>query len=118
MVWCGLPVPYQVLDELEVEYETVPGWNQSIAKCRKFEELPPQAQVGHPTPPLFGVALPPHHSHDPPLLHVPIHSIQAYVRRIEELVGVPIRWIGVGDGRLDVVDRGPEYTLRADSRWN
>jgi len=76
----------QVLSELEVEYETVPGWNQSIAKCREFEDLPPQAQ--------------------------------AYVRRIEELVGVPIRWIGVGDGRLDIVDRGPEFTLRTDSHWN
>lgn len=41
--------------------------------------------------------------------------IQAYVRRIEELVGVPVRWIGVGPGRLDVIDRGEDCTLRIDS---
>jgi adenylosuccinate synthase len=33
------------------------------------------------------------------------------VKRIEELVGVPVRWIGVGPGRLDVIDRGEGYTL-------
>lgn len=70
----------QVLSELEVEYETVPGWNMSIAKCRRFEDLPPPAQ--------------------------------AYVTRLEELIGVPIRWIGVGPGRLDVIDRGELHTLR------
>jgi len=37
------------------------------------------------------------------------------VRRIEELVGVPVRWIGVGPGRLDVIDRGEACTLRIDS---
>lgn len=37
------------------------------------------------------------------------------MRRIEELVGVPVRWIGVGQGRLDIIDRGEEYTLRIDA---
>jgi len=32
-------------------------------------------------------------------------NCQAYVLRIEELIGVPIRWIGVGPGRLDMIDR-------------
>lgn len=54
--------------------------------------------------PVFGALTPSAHAH-----------IQAYVRRIEELVGVPVRWIGVGTGRLDVIDRGEEYTLRIDS---
>ena len=45
----------------------MPGWKTSIAKCRTFEELPPNAQ--------------------------------AYVNRIEELVGCPVSWIGVGPGR-------------------
>ena len=35
----------QVLSELVVEYETVPGWKQSLAQCRNFEDLPPAAQV-------------------------------------------------------------------------
>lgn len=50
------------------------------------------------------------------LTHRPsVMAIQAYVRRIEELVGVPVRWIGVGPGRLDVIDRGEDCTLRIDS---
>ncbi|KAG7353894.1 adenylosuccinate synthetase [Nitzschia inconspicua] len=32
-----------------------------------------------------------------------------YIHRIEEIVGVPIRWIGVGPNRLDVIDRGEEF---------
>ncbi|TFJ80152.1 hypothetical protein NSK_008709 [Nannochloropsis salina CCMP1776] len=75
----SMPSSLRVLSELEVEYESIPGWEQSLAKCRTFEELPPQAR--------------------------------AYVKRIEELVGVPVRWIGVGPGRLDVIDRGEGYTL-------
>lgn len=35
----------QVLSELKVEYETVPGWKQSLAQCRNFVDLPPAAQV-------------------------------------------------------------------------
>ena len=30
---------------------------------------------------------------------------QEYVKKIEELVGVYIRWIGVGQGRDDIIDR-------------
>lgn len=33
-------------------------------------------------------------------------NAQKYVLRVQELLGVPIRWIGVGPNRLDVVDRG------------
>jgi adenylosuccinate synthase len=29
-----------------------------------------------------------------------------YVRRIEQLVGVPIAWVGIGHGRNDMVTRG------------
>jgi len=32
-------------------------------------------------------------------------NCQAYVLRLEELIGVHIRWIGVGPGRLDVIER-------------
>ena len=35
-----------------------------------------------------------------------------YVLRVQELMGVPIRWIGVGPNRLDVVDRGEKWELR------
>jgi len=32
-------------------------------------------------------------------------SCKNYVLRLEELLGMPIRWIGVGAGRLDIIDR-------------
>ncbi len=32
-------------------------------------------------------------------------AAQAYVRRIEELVGVPCKWIGVGPGRDAIVEQ-------------
>lgn len=36
---------------------------------------------------------------------------QNYVRRIEQLVGVPVAWIGTGSGRLDMIPRGFKYNL-------
>lgn len=30
---------------LDVKYVTLPGWKQSIAKCRKFSDLPAEAQA-------------------------------------------------------------------------
>ena len=35
---------------------------------------------------------------------------QAYVKRIEQLVGVPVAWIGTGVGRNDMVTRGFTFT--------
>jgi adenylosuccinate synthase len=32
-------------------------------------------------------------------------NCQRYVLRIEELLGKKIRWIGVGPGRLDIIER-------------
>lgn len=33
-------------------------------------------------------------------------AAKAYLRRIEELVGVPVAWVGTGAGREDMVTRG------------
>jgi adenylosuccinate synthase len=33
-------------------------------------------------------------------------TCQAYVKRLEALLGMQIRWIGVGAGRLDLIDVG------------
>lgn len=41
---------------------------------------------------------------------LPVNA-QKYVLRVQELLGVPIRWIGVGANRLAVVDRGEGYDL-------
>lgn len=34
-----------------------------------------------------------------------------YVLRVQELLGIPIRWIGVGPNRADVIDRGEGWDL-------
>jgi len=38
-------------------------------------------------------------------------NAQKFVLRVQELLGVPIRWIGVGPNRLDVIDRGEGWDL-------
>jgi len=40
-------------------------------------------------------------------------NCQTYILRVQELVGVPIRWIGVGPNRADVIDRGEGWDLAA-----
>lgn len=74
-----MPASLRILDDLEVEYETLPGWKEDITQVQSFEELPLNAQ--------------------------------RYVLRVQELLGVPIRWIGVGPNRLDVIDRGEGWDL-------
>lgn len=59
------------LNRMQVEYVTMPGWKESIAKCRSFDELPQAAQN--------------------------------YVRKVEELCEVPIKWIGVGASRDSII---------------
>lgn len=38
-------------------------------------------------------------------------NAQKYVLRVQELLGVPVRWIGVGPGRLEQLDRGEGWDL-------
>jgi len=45
---------------------------------------------------------------------LPINA-QKYVLRVQEILGVPIRWIGVGQNRLDVIDRGDGWELTPTS---
>jgi adenylosuccinate synthase len=74
-----MPASLTVLSNVEVEYETLPGWTQDISSCRTFDSLPV--------------------------------NCQRYVLRCQELLGVPIRWIGVGPNRNDVIDRGAGWDL-------
>ncbi|KAF9898689.1 phosphoribosylaminoimidazole carboxylase ade2, partial [Lobosporangium transversale] len=67
----GFPANLSLLENVEVIYETFPGWKTDISKCRQFEDLPANAQK--------------------------------YIRRIEEICGVPVEWIGVGVDRDDMV---------------
>jgi len=75
----GMPANLNILEDVEVEYDVVPGWTEDISKCTTFEELPLNAQN--------------------------------YVLKVQEMLGVPIRWIGVGPNRLEVVDRGEGWDL-------
>jgi len=74
-----MPSCLKTMSEIEVIYETVPGWSEDISKARNFEDLPVNAQ--------------------------------RYVLRVQELLGVPIRWIGCGPNRLDMIDRGEGWDL-------
>lgn len=67
----SMPASIEDLESVEVQYETLPGWQSDISQARSWEQLPPAAQ--------------------------------RYVQRVEELVGVPIKWIGVGPGRDAIV---------------
>uniref|UniRef100_A0A9J7XDC1 Adenylosuccinate synthetase n=1 Tax=Cyprinus carpio carpio TaxID=630221 RepID=A0A9J7XDC1_CYPCA len=68
----GKRVPYfpanlEVLQKVEVEYETFPGWKTDTSAARKWSDLPPKAQN--------------------------------YIRFVENHIGVPIKWVGVGKSR-------------------
>jgi len=60
-----------LLGRVACEYETLAGWSKDIGACRKFEDLPAEAQ--------------------------------AYVERIEQLVGRPVGVIGVGADREQTI---------------
>jgi len=67
----SVPAGLDVLSQVNVVYETLPGWKEDISKCQKFSDLP--------------------------------ENCQKYVKRIEELVGAPIKWIGTGPGRDEMI---------------
>jgi adenylosuccinate synthase len=63
----SMPAALEILSNVEVQYESHPGWKEDISKCKKFSELPENARK--------------------------------YVKRLEQLLQVPIEWIGVGADR-------------------
>ncbi|KAF7804097.1 adenylosuccinate synthetase 2, chloroplastic [Senna tora] len=63
----SFPSDLNVLEQVQVEYEVLPGWKCDISSIRKYSDLPKAARE--------------------------------YVERIEDLVGVPIHYFGVGPGR-------------------
>uniref|UniRef100_A0A8C7N7Y6 Adenylosuccinate synthetase n=1 Tax=Oncorhynchus kisutch TaxID=8019 RepID=A0A8C7N7Y6_ONCKI len=65
------PANQEVLQSVEVQYATLPGWNSDTSAVRTFDELPENAQK--------------------------------YVRYIEEHLGVPVKWIGVGKSRESMI---------------
>uniref|UniRef100_A0A0A9YRM5 Adenylosuccinate synthetase n=1 Tax=Lygus hesperus TaxID=30085 RepID=A0A0A9YRM5_LYGHE len=72
----GRPINYfpasaSELEQVEVQYLTLPGWNQVTHNCRSFDDLPELAKL--------------------------------FVMKIQELVNVKVRWIGVGKGRESMI---------------
>lgn len=67
----GVPAQQSILERVEVEYVTLPGWQQNISECRTFESLPSNAQ--------------------------------SFVKKVQELVGVPVQWVGVGADRMSTI---------------
>lgn len=61
------PSNMDVLNKVEVEYETFPGWKSDTSAARKWADLPQKAQN--------------------------------YIRFVENHIGVPIKWVGVGPSR-------------------
>jgi len=66
------PADEAQLRQVEVEYETLPGWQTSIAEVRTWEELPENAKK--------------------------------YILRIQDHLQIPVRWVGVGQGRDAVIN--------------
>ncbi|XP_066327897.1 adenylosuccinate synthetase 2, chloroplastic-like [Miscanthus floridulus] len=63
----SFPADLDLLEQIKVKYEALPGWEQDISSIRDYSDLPETAR--------------------------------RYVERIEELVGIPVHYIGVGPGR-------------------
>ena len=61
------------LAEVEPIYETLPGWRGNISACKRFEDLPKEAQQ--------------------------------YVKRVETLIGAPIKMVSVGPERTATIMR-------------
>ncbi|KAG6468972.1 adenylosuccinate synthetase, chloroplastic-like [Zingiber officinale] len=67
----SFPADLSLLEQVQVDYEVLPGWNSDISSIRKYNDLPLAARQ--------------------------------YVELIEQLVGVPIHYIGVGPGRDAII---------------
>uniref|UniRef100_A0A6Q2YWZ5 Adenylosuccinate synthetase n=1 Tax=Esox lucius TaxID=8010 RepID=A0A6Q2YWZ5_ESOLU len=65
------PANQEVLQKVEVQYDTLPGWKSDTSATRTFDELPENAQK--------------------------------YIRYIEDHLGVPVKWIGVGKSRESMI---------------
>ena len=63
----SFPADLKILENVEIEYEEMPGWEEDISEISNFEDLPENAQK--------------------------------YVKRIEEILECPIKFIGVGADR-------------------
>jgi adenylosuccinate synthase len=66
-----IPSSLEDFENVEVEYEEMPGWDEDITKAKKFSDLPA--------------------------------NCQDYVKRLEEILEVPVNFIGVGMHRDEMI---------------
>ncbi len=69
----SFPASLDILEKVDVIYETLPGWKQPTTGVKTYEELPDNAKK--------------------------------YVEAIEGFIGVPIKYIGTGPGREEMILR-------------
>ena len=69
----SVPAALEDLAEVEVEYETLPGWKQSLKDLNSWDDLPENAK--------------------------------SYVLRLEKLLSCPIKYVGVGQRRDQLLVR-------------
>jgi len=68
----SFPACLEILENVEVIYEEMPGWTEDISKAHAIEELPENART--------------------------------YIRRIEELIGCKVGFIGIGMKRDEMIE--------------
>lgn len=68
-----LPVPAYALERVTPRYEVLEGWQEDVAGCKTFDELPQAAK--------------------------------RFIERVEELAGVPVKYISVGPERNQTIVR-------------
>jgi len=65
------PPSVELLDQVQVEYETFAGWDEDLSLVRRFKDLPENAQK--------------------------------YVKAIEDLLETPVKFIGIGQNRDQMI---------------
>jgi adenylosuccinate synthase len=71
------PMTLDELERAEPVYEALQGWSEDVSACRRFGDLPANAQ--------------------------------AYVKRLEALVGVPVELLSIGPGRDETIAEGEPF---------
>ena len=70
----SFPADLSLLEQCNIVYETIEGWQTSTTGMREWGDLPKQAR--------------------------------RYVEFIEKFVEVPVKWVGTGPRREDIIQRG------------
>ena len=68
----SMPADVETIGRVQPIYETVPGWQKSLAEARRLADLPPAAR--------------------------------AYVDRLQDLAGAPVRYVSVGTRRDQIIE--------------